>query len=81
MGNVKDINWHKACLKNFQLSIQRKQEEFDRFQNDLRQAYKDCDFYEKQILEAEKAHKDKFDRERYLAKRITLKQKNQCADK
>ena len=68
MGNAMGLNWHKECLKNTKLSIQRKQEDFERLQKEIQRAWRDYDFYEKQIIEAEKAHKDKFDRDRYLVK-------------
>jgi septal ring factor EnvC (AmiA/AmiB activator) len=71
MSNTRDIDWHKGCLKNFKRSIQQEREEFERLQKSLQKAYKEYDFYEKQIVEAEKAHKDKFDRERYLVKKAT----------
>jgi hypothetical protein len=68
MGTAMDINWHKECLKNIKLSIQRKQENFERLQKEIQRDYRDYDFYEKQIIEAEKEHKDKFDSDRYLKK-------------
>jgi septal ring factor EnvC (AmiA/AmiB activator) len=70
MSNAMSIDWHRQCLKNQKRSIQEKQDNFDRLQKELQRNWKEYDFYERQILEAELTHKDKFDRERYLINRV-----------
>jgi hypothetical protein len=62
------IQWHKECLRNMTASAQKKREEANRVREDADRIDRDVAFLARQIEAAEKAGKDGFDGERFMAK-------------
>lgn len=62
------IQWHKDCLKNMTASAIRKRDEANRIRDDADRIDRGVAFLARQIEAAEKAGKDGFDSERFMAK-------------
>ena len=65
----KSIAWHKDCLQNKKVFMQRLKIEINRLTVKITEEKDYITFYELQIKEAEKQNKDGFDRERFLKQR------------
>jgi len=62
------IQWHKECLRNIIEYAKRKRDEANRVRDDADRIDRDVAFLARQIEAAEKAGKDGFDSDLFLAK-------------
>lgn len=70
MSIAANISWHKECLANKKRSLEQIKEELLNLQKQVEREQQECVFYKNQISEAEKEHKDKFDRNKYLISKV-----------
>ena len=63
------LEWHKNCLKNMIISLQKDKEELKRKQDEVLTFEDRVTFYKIQIERTKKENKDGFDREKFNVKR------------
>lgn len=74
---VYSIEWHEQCLKDSKANLEREKQELANLQNRVNRWIDDVTFYEKQIAEAKRQHKESFDRERFLRSAKIIKEVSQ----
>ena len=67
----KPVAWHKECLVNWANTIEREMDDVKRRQEALARTRSRYSFYLGQVQEAIHRHKDSFDSERFMVKRIS----------
>lgn len=63
------IEWHKNCFINSQVYLRKKKKRLDELELEIKEMIRKQEFYSKQIDEAEKKGKKKFDSDKFLVKR------------
>lgn len=69
MPELHTIPWHQECLKNQKISLEQKQKQLQRLQEEVNRDQLHIQFYEMQVEAAIKKGKDKFDPDKFMKQR------------
>ena len=63
---VDTLPWHEENIRNQERYINEKKKDLERLQKEVKEIEEDLKFYKKQLSEAKRLKKDKFDSDRFL---------------